>query len=138
VLQRQRFMSKAPLFLSLESGTASRKLSIVCNHSPLRGRISSPKSSVQGLLPNHTEKPGKHRCTHRLLCKHPNPPQRWFHVCPASLAILRVPRLCVRCVRPQPAAWFENQGLSAKTHHHTTTISQILGFLLSLSSKRYF
>ena len=47
--------------------------------------------------------------------------QRWFRVFPASSAALRVPRLCVRCVRLQLFGSSENQGLSAKTF--TTSIA---------------
>jgi hypothetical protein len=103
------------LFLWLRLGIASRKLSTVCSLTLAQGQISSQKSDVQACLPSHTATRGKRQCTHRLQCTSPSRQQRWFHVFPASSAVLRVPRLCDRCVLLQPVCSSENQGLSAKT-----------------------
>jgi hypothetical protein len=103
------------LFLWLRLGIASRKLSIVCSLALWQGRISSQKSGAPVSLPSHTGTRGKRRCTRRLQCRYPSRQQRWFHVCPVSSAVLRVPTLCGRCVRLQLACSSENQGLSAKT-----------------------
>jgi hypothetical protein len=111
-----RFMEA--LFLWLRLGIASRKLSTVCSLALGQGRISSPKSDAQARLPSHTATRGKRLRTRRLLCTRPSRQQRWFHVCLASLVVLRVPRLCDRCVLQQPVVCFENQGLSAKMFHH--------------------
>ena len=105
---------RAELFLSPRLDIALRKLSIVCSLSLGRGRISSRMLDVLSLLPSHKETRGKRLCKCRLRCKRPSLQQRWFRVCPAWLAVLRVPRLCVRCVLQQPVGFSENQGLSAK------------------------
>lgn len=102
------------LFLWLRLGIASRKLSTVCSLTLGQGRISSQRSDVQACLPSHTVIRGKRQCTHHLRCRCPSRQQRWFHVCPASSAVLQVPRLCGRCVRLQLGGSSENQGLSAK------------------------
>jgi hypothetical protein len=103
------------LFLWLRLGIASRKLSTVCSLALGQGQISSQKSDAQACLPSHTATRGKRQCTRRLQCRCPSRQQRWFHVCPASSAVLRVPRLYDRYVRLQPVCSSENQGLSAKT-----------------------
>jgi hypothetical protein len=103
------------LSLWLRWGIASRRLSIGCSLFLWLGRISSQKSGVQALLPSRKGTWDKRRCIHRLPCICPSQRQRWFRVCPASLVVLRVPRLCVRCVRLQLFGSSENQGLSAKT-----------------------
>jgi hypothetical protein len=103
------------LFLWLRLGIASRKLSTVCSLALGQGQISSQKSDAQARLPSHTATRGKRQCTHHLRCRCPSRQQRWFHVFPASSAVLRVPRLCGRCVLLQPFCSSENPGLSAKT-----------------------
>jgi hypothetical protein len=110
-----RFMGE--LFLWLRLGIASRRLSTVCSLPLGQGRISSLTWDVQACLPSRTATRGKRLCTRRLRRTRPSRQQRWFHGCPASSAVLRVPRLCVRCVRLQPFCSSENQGLSAKTFH---------------------
>ena len=106
------------LFLWLRLGIASRKLSIEYSQALGQGRISSQKSDVQALRPSRTATRDKRRCTRRLRRTRPSRQQRSFHVCLASSAVLRVPRLCDRCVLLQPVVCFENQGLSAKMFHH--------------------
>ena len=103
------------LFLWLRLGIASHKLSTVCSRALGQGQISSQKSDVQACLPSHTATRGKRQCTRRLRCRCPSRQQRWFHVFPASSAVLRVPRLCGHCVLLQLGGSSENQGLSAKT-----------------------
>jgi len=103
------------LFLWLRWGIASRRLSIGCSLFLGRGRISSLKLGVRAYLPSRKGTWGKRRCIRRLQCICPSQRQRWFRVCPVSWVVLRVPRLCVRCVRLQLFGSSENQGLSAKT-----------------------
>ena len=76
-----RFMEV--LFLWLQLGIASRRLSIVCSLALGQGRISFQKSDVLAHLPSHTATRGKRRCTRRLRRTRPSRQQRWFHVCPA-------------------------------------------------------
>ena len=103
------------LFLWLRLGIASRRLSIVCSLALGQGRISSQKLDAPARLPSHKVTRGKRPRKRRLRCKRPSLPQRWFHGCPAFSEALRVPKLCVRCVRLQLVCSSENQGLSAKT-----------------------
>ena len=112
--QRLPFFTEE-LSLSPESGTEARRLSIVCSLSLWQGQISSLMLDALSLLPSHKAIRGKRLCTRRLRCKRPSRQQRWFRVCLAWLAVLRVPRLCVRCVLLQPVGSSENQGQSAKT-----------------------
>jgi hypothetical protein len=102
------------LFLWLRLGTASRRLSIVCSLPLGQGRISSQRSDAQARLPSQRATQGKRLRTHRLRCTRPNRQQRRFRGCPASLAVLQVPRPCVRCALLQPFCFSENQGLLAK------------------------
>ena len=113
------------LFLWLMLGIAFRRLSILCSRLLWLGRISSRKSGVQACLPSHTVTRGKRPRTRRLQCTRPSRQQYEFHVFPASLAVLRVPRLCVRCVRLQLFCSSENQGLSAK--NFTTSSAEETG-----------
>ena len=128
------------LFLWLRLGIASHKLSTVCSLVLGRGRIFSQTLDAQASLPSRTATRGKRQCTRRLQCTHPSRQQRWFHVCPASSAVLRAPRLCGRCVRRQLVCSSENQGLSAKTFHLSIIrdCRQILGFLPTAAGKLCF
>ena len=103
------------LFLWLQLGIASRRLSIVCSLSLEQGQISSQKSDARVCLPSRTATRGKRRCTRRLPCTRPSRQQHWFHVCPALSEAPLVPRLCGRCVLLQLGGSSENPGLSAKT-----------------------
>jgi parallel beta-helix repeat protein len=117
----QRFVFMGVLFLWLKLGIAFRRLSIGYSLFLWLGRIFSQKLGVRACLPSRTETWGKRLCIRRLRCIRPSQRQRWFRVCPVSRVVLRVPRLCVRCVRLQLFGSSENQGLSAKTF--TTSIA---------------
>jgi hypothetical protein len=118
------------LFLSLELGTASRKLGIVCSLFRGQGQTCVLKADCQVSQPNHTMRQDRRLYTHRRQRMNPNPQHCWFREFPISEVLQLVPKLYVRYVRRQLGVLSENQGLLAKIFTSKKSDKRaILGFL---------